>query len=121
MEQFLAAYNSLNIEQKKAVDTIDGPVMVIAGPGTGKTQVLALRIANIRKQTDTAADGILCLTFTNAGVKAMRERLLRYMGAEAAKVKINTFHSFALALIEEFYSLLDFDSVPIQGKHRERN
>ncbi|MDB5254786.1 MAG: UvrD/REP helicase, helicase / ATP-dependent helicase PcrA [Candidatus Nomurabacteria bacterium] len=112
MDSFIAAYGTLNTEQKKAVDTIDGPVMVIAGPGTGKTQVLALRIANIRQKTDTAADGILCLTFTNAGVKAMRERLLRYMGPEATKVKVNTFHSFALSLIEEFYTALDFDTVP---------
>lgn len=111
-EVFQATYNGLNKEQKEAVDTIDGPVMVIAGPGTGKTQVLALRIANIRKKTDTAADSILCLTFTNAGVKAMRERLLRYMGAEATKVKISTFHSFAFSLIEEFYSVLDFDNLP---------
>jgi DNA helicase-2/ATP-dependent DNA helicase PcrA len=47
MESFTTAYNALNTEQKRAVDTIDGPVMVIAGPGTGKTQVLAVRIANI--------------------------------------------------------------------------
>jgi DNA helicase-2/ATP-dependent DNA helicase PcrA len=112
MDLFAASYGKLNTEQKRAVDTIDGPVMVIAGPGTGKTQVLTLRIANIRKQTDTAADSILCLTFTNAGVKAMRERLLEYMGAEATKVKISTFHSFALSLIEEFYTALDFDAVP---------
>ena len=82
MDDFLAAYKTLNTEQKRAVDTTEGPVMVIAGPGTGKTQVLALRIAHIlRNETGTPPDGILCLTFTNAGVKAMRERLLRYIGA----------------------------------------
>ncbi len=112
MEPYLAAYKALNTEQKQAVDTIEGPVMVIAGPGTGKTQVLVLRIAHIRKQTDTPADGILCLTFTNAGVKAMRERLLHYIGAEATKVKISTFHSFAMSVIEEFFTTLGFDSVP---------
>lgn len=112
MDSFTAAYEKLNNEQKKAVDTIDGPVMVIAGPGTGKTQVLSLRIANIRQKTDTQADSILCLTFTNAGVKAMRERLLRYMGPEATKVKVSTFHSFAFSLIEEFYGALGFDTVP---------
>ena len=63
MESFLTSYNALNEAQKKAVDTLDGPVMVIAGPGTGKTQVLALRIANILTKTDTPPDGILCLTF----------------------------------------------------------
>lgn len=112
MDSFLSAYNGLNAEQKKAVDTIEGPVMVIAGPGTGKTQVLSLRIANILTKTDTPPDGILCLTFTNAGVKAMRERLLRIIGPSATKVKISTFHSFAFSLIEEFYETLDFDVVP---------
>jgi DNA helicase-2/ATP-dependent DNA helicase PcrA len=112
MQSYTAAYKALNTEQKRAVDTIEGPVMVIAGPGTGKTQVLALRIAHIRQQTDTPADGILCLTFTNAGVKAMRERLMQYIGPEATKVKINTFHSFALSVIEEFFMTLDLDSAP---------
>ncbi len=113
MDSFQVAYDKLNTEQKKAVDTIEGPVMVIAGPGTGKTQVLTLRIANILTKTDTPPDGILCLTFTNAGVKAMRERLIRVIGPSATKVKISTFHSFAFSLIEEFYGALDFDSVPV--------
>lgn len=112
MENFAEAYKTLNTKQKQAVDTIEGPVMVIAGPGTGKTQVLSLRIANILMKTDTPPDGVLCLTFTNAGVKAMRERLMRYIGASALRVKVNTFHSFALSLIEEFYHSLDYDVVP---------
>ena len=55
---FLDAYKRLNSGQKEAVDTIDGPVMVVAGPGTGKTQILSLRIANILRQTDTAPENI---------------------------------------------------------------
>lgn len=112
MSAFLDAYTVLNEEQKRAVDTIEGPVMVIAGPGTGKTQVLSLRIANILSKTDTPPDGVLCLTFTNAGVSAMRERLMRYIGPTALRVKVNTFHSFALGLIEEFYETLDYAVVP---------
>jgi len=101
MDSFFAAYNALNIQQKKAVDTIgQGPVMVIAGPGTGKTQVLSLRIANILYKAGASADTIVCLTFTNAGVKAMRERLMKYVGAVAARVQISTFHSFALRCLE---------------------
>ena len=69
--EFNNEYNKLNKAQKEAVDTIEGPVMVVAGPGTGKTQILALRIGNILLKTDTKADGILCLTFTNSGVLAM--------------------------------------------------
>jgi superfamily I DNA/RNA helicase len=76
MEDFKEAYKRLNKEQKEAVDTIDGPVMVVAGPGTGKTQILALRIANILSKTDTQSDGILCLTFTNAGASQMNSRLM---------------------------------------------
>lgn len=99
---FNEAYASLNAAQKQAVDTIDGPVMVIAGPGTGKTQILTLRIANILLQTDTAPDSILALTFTESGAKAMRERLIRYIGSTAYRVRIATFHSFAGSLIGQY-------------------
>ena len=61
---FTDAYKTLNKEQKEAVDTTEGPVMVIAGPGTGKTQILTLRIANILLQSDVSPDSILALTFT---------------------------------------------------------
>lgn len=112
MSEFSLAYTKLNMAQKKAVDAIDGPVMVVAGPGTGKTQVLALRIANILQKTDTQANSILCLTFTRSGVLAMRERLAGYIGVRSREVTIATFHSFAIDLIEKHYELLDFESMP---------
>lgn len=94
--QFDEMYKRLNSQQKQAVDTIDGPVFVMAGPGTGKTQILTLRIANILKQTDVEPENILALTFTNAASYNMRERLVNIVGAEAAhRVYISTFHSFA--------------------------
>ncbi len=96
---FNEAYASLNAAQRQAVDTIDGPVMVIAGPGTGKTQILTLRIANILLQTDTAPESILALTFTESGATAMRERLRRFLGSAAYRVPIYTFHGFADQLI----------------------
>lgn len=105
-------YKKLNLKQKEAVDTIDGPVMVVAGPGTGKTQILTLRIGNILKKTDTSPDSILCLTFTRSGVRAMKNRLLDYIGIEANKVNISTFHSFAISVVEENFELLDFDQMP---------
>lgn len=92
----------LNKEQRAAVEAIDGPVLVIAGPGTGKTQVLALRIANILQKTDAAPANILCLTFTESGVTAMRQRLARMIGKEAYYVKIHTFHSFCNEIIQSF-------------------
>src|SRR5664279_714720 len=103
---FDEAYKKLNKKQLEAVDTIDGPVMVVAGPGTGKTQILTLRIGNILKKTDTSGDSILCLTFTNSGVSAMRSRLEDYIGSDSKNVTISTFHSFAFSLIEKHYELL---------------
>ncbi len=111
-KEFEDAYKRLNKEQKEAVDTTEGPVMVVAGPGTGKTQILSLRIGNILKNGLSEADGILCLTFTNSGVSAMRKRLEDYIGKDARNVTISTFHSFAISLIEKYYELLDFDTMP---------
>ncbi len=89
-------YKALNPAQRKAVDTIEGPVMVIAGPGTGKTSILTLRIANIIRRTDVGPGAILALTFTESGVAAMRKKLTAIVGSQAAhKVHIHTFHSFA--------------------------
>ena len=98
---YLEAFEKLNTAQKEAVTTIDGPVMVLAGPGTGKTQVLGTRIGYILENTDTQAQNILCLTFTDAGVVAMRERLIKFIGKEAYKVNIHTFHSFCNKVIQE--------------------
>ncbi len=109
---FLAEYKKLNKEQKEAVEAIDGPVMVVAGPGTGKTQILALRIANILKKTDIKGDGILCLTFTNSAADAMRERLVRYIGEAGKKVNIFTFHSFGMKVIEEYFKVLGVPAAP---------
>jgi len=94
------------------VDTIDGPVMVVAGPGTGKTQILALRIANILNKTDIKADGILCLTFTNSAVLAMKERLARYIGEASEKVNVFTFHSFGMKVVEEHFKVLGLGGAP---------
>lgn len=94
-------YQQLNAAQKRAVDQIDGPVMVIAGPGTGKTELLSVRIANILSKTDTPPESILCLTFTDSGAAAMRERLVGIIGKDAYKVAIHTFHSFGTEIINQ--------------------
>jgi len=109
---FKEKYEQLNPAQKDAVKSINGPVMVVAGPGTGKTQVLALRIANILQETDTTASEILSLTFTRSGVNEMKDRLEKYIGSEANDVRVSTFHGFALELIEKYYELLDFVRQP---------
>ena len=99
---FDSLYARLNTAQRQAVDTIEGPVLVVAGPGTGKTQVLTLRIANILRQTDIGPDGILALTFTQSGVQAMRERLASIVGVAAYRVHIYTFHGFANDIIRRY-------------------
>jgi DNA helicase-2/ATP-dependent DNA helicase PcrA len=99
---FDTLYVRLNKAQKKAVDTIDGPVMVIAGPGTGKTSILTLRIANIVRSTDTAPSSILALTFTESGVKAMRQKIVDIMGTEGYAVTIATFHGFCQDIIKRY-------------------
>ena len=99
--KFAERYAKLNQAQKQAVDTIDGPVMVIAGPGTGKTELLSVRVANILQKTDTLPENILCLTFTDSGANAMRERLTDIIGKDAYKVAIHTFHSFGTEVINQ--------------------
>lgn len=101
-EAFKTAYAGLNTEQRKAVDSIEGPVMVIAGPGTGKTSILTLRIANILDKTDASPDSILALTFTESGVHSMRQKLVGIIGAAAYRVNIFTFHGFANSIIEQY-------------------
>ncbi|MDO8557297.1 MAG: ATP-dependent DNA helicase [Candidatus Jorgensenbacteria bacterium] len=95
-------YKRLNKAQKQAVNTVEGPVMVIAGPGTGKTQILTLRIANILRETDTDPKSILALTFTESGVISMRKRLAEIMGDAAYAVDINTFHGFCNDIIKNY-------------------
>lgn len=99
-EAFAKAYTRLNEGQKLAVDTTEGPVVVMAGPGTGKTQVLTLRIVHILRTTDVPPDAILALTYTNSGVAAMRERLRTFIGSDAYRVNIHTFHGYASSIIE---------------------
>lgn len=110
-QKFNEEYKKLNDQQRKAVDAIEGPVMVIAGPGTGKTQILASRIGKILLQTDAAPENILCLTYTDAGVVAMRKRLLQFIGPDAYKVNIYTFHAFCNDIIQENLSLFEKTSL----------
>ncbi len=98
---FLALLDALNPAQQRAVEQIEGPVLVVAGPGTGKTHVLAARIGNILLKTDARPQNILCLTFTDAGVNAMRKRLLSMIGPDAHRVPIFTFHAFCNRIIQE--------------------
>lgn len=99
---FEKAYSRLNSAQKEAVDVIEGPVMVLAGPGTGKTQVLAVRIGKILLETQINPSNILCLTFTETAATEMRNRLISLIGPDAYYVRIQTFHSFCNDVISDY-------------------
>lgn len=92
----------LNSLQNSAVEAIDGPLMVIAGPGTGKTQLLSARVLIILEKTDLNPENILCLTFTDSATTAMRKRLINFLGAAAHRVPIFTFHSFCQKVIFDY-------------------
>lgn len=112
MDAYRQAYSSLNKQQKAAVDTIEGPVLVLAGPGTGKTQLLTTRVAHILASSDCEPQNILCLTFTESAAFEMRNRLIAMIGDSAYNVAISTYHGFGNDLIarypEYFMHLYDF-------------
>jgi DNA helicase-2/ATP-dependent DNA helicase PcrA len=99
--KFREALGGLNPEQLAAVNKMDGPVLVVAGPGTGKTQILAARIGKILTDTDAQPNEILCLTYTDAGAVAMRKRLFEFIGPDAYRINIYTFHAFCNEIIQE--------------------
>lgn len=92
----------LNAKQKEAVEYLEGPLLVLAGPGTGKTQLLSEKVAYILKNTDTNPENILCLTFTDNATTNMRERLKSIIGAEGTKVNIGTYHSFGANILGQY-------------------
>ena len=98
----------LNKEQKEAVEFMDGPLLVIAGAGSGKTKVLTTRIANlVEKGVDPT--NILAITFTNKAAKEMKERVTNILGPVAYETTISTFHSFGLRILKVNYALLGYD------------
>lgn len=92
----------LNAKQREAVEYLEGPLLVLAGPGTGKTQLLSEKVAYILKNTDTNAENILCLTFTDSGAYNMRERLKTTIGKDGMKVNIGTYHSFGQNILAQY-------------------
>lgn len=114
--RFKTEYTKLDPNQKQAVDHIYGPLMIIAGPGTGKTHVLTMRIANILQKADTQPQYILAITFTDAAAKEMRTRLTSLIGPQAFLVKIATFHAFCNEILEMHpeYTAFPMGSRPIE-------
>ena len=101
MAKFSLELGRLNAAQKQAVAALEGPVLVFAGPGTGKTQVLTLRIANLIAQGMAQPEEILAITFTHAATVNMRERLVKIIGSTAHQVNFHTFHELSAQIISE--------------------
>lgn len=101
--------DNLNDKQKEAVLYNDGPLLIIAGAGTGKTKTLTSKIAYIIDEHLATPYNILAITFTNKAAKEMRDRLYLLIGDEARKLQVSTFHSFGLKLLRENYELLGYD------------
>lgn len=101
-QKFIEEFKRLNPAQREAAEAIEGPVLVVAGPGTGKTQTMALRLANILQKTQAKPHNLLALTFTESGAIALKKRLASIIGPDAYRITASTFHAFAARLASMF-------------------
>ena len=101
--------DDLNDKQKEAVLYNDGPLLIIAGAGAGKTKTLTSKIAYLIDEKNVSPYSILAITFTNKAAKEMRDRLYNLIGSDAKKLTVSTFHSFGLKLLRENYDYLGYD------------
>jgi len=101
--------DSLNKEQLEAVKTTEGPLLVLAGAGSGKTKVLTTRVAYLIDELGISPDSILAITFTNKAAKEMKERVIKMLGPIGYQIQISTFHSFGLTILKDHYDKLGYD------------
>ena len=99
----------LNDEQRKAVLSEDGPLLILAGAGSGKTSVLTTKVAYLIKEKGVNPKNIVAITFTNKAAKEMKERIIKLVGRDGYNIQISTFHSFGLRIIKENYERLGYD------------
>ena len=101
--------DNLNDKQKEAVLYNDGPLLIIAGAGAGKTKTLTTKIAYLIEEKYATPYNVLAITFTNKAAKEMKDRLYAMLGDVAKKIQVSTFHSFGLKLLRENFELLGYD------------
>lgn len=102
--------DGLNPEQRRAVEYTDGPALIFAGAGSGKTKVLAHKVAYLIEKKIAAPQNILAVTFTNKAARELRERVEKYIGKKAGLVNIGTFHSICARLLRREIDCLDYSS-----------
>ncbi len=100
---------NLNEEQLEAIKTTEGPLLVLAGAGSGKTRVLTTRVAYLVSEMGIDPSNILAITFTNKAAKEMKDRIYKMLGSLAYDIQISTFHSFGLSILKEHYKELGYD------------
>lgn len=100
--------NNLNNEQREAVTLTEGPLLVLAGAGSGKTKVLTTRVAYLIEEKKADPTEILAITFTNKAANEMKERIIKMLGEIAKDIQISTFHSFGLLILKEYYKFLGY-------------
>lgn len=100
---------TLNDRQKEAVLYNEGPLLIIAGAGAGKTKTLTTKIAYLIEENDALPSNILAITFTNKAAKEMKDRIIKLIGSIGYQIQTSTFHSFGLKLLKENYERLGFD------------
>ena len=103
--------DNLNNEQKKAVLNTDGPNLIVAGAGSGKTKVLTTKLAYIINEKKAWSNQILCVTFTNKAAKEMQNRVLNYLKGESSAVPwLGTFHSISVKFLRKHAEAIGFKS-----------
>ena len=101
---------NLNDKQQEAVTSTEGPMLILAGAGSGKTRVLTTKVAYLINEKHINPSNILAITFTNKAAKEMKERIYSIVGRDAFYIQISTFHSFGLKILKENYSLLGYQN-----------
>lgn len=102
--------DQLNEQQRKAGEKIDGPLLILAGAGSGKTRTITYRIAHMILERGISPYSILAVTFTNKAAKEMKERVENLIGEDGKRVMLSTFHSFGVRLLRFYGSKLGYNS-----------